>query len=122
MWSRQSTGLSVCRAGCCSSSQYLLDTEWQQPIVVNFYPPTPATLTAHIVIKGQSLQLTELEIAPTAYLKRDLICKVQVQDGRSQGNCRDDAGCAQRPETALRQTQMVSAKIFSLTMDGPTTG
>jgi hypothetical protein len=50
----------------------VLDTEWHQPIfVVNFLPAYLATLTAHIVIMGDNhLQWTELEIAPTAYLKK----------------------------------------------------
>jgi hypothetical protein len=38
---------------------------------VNFLPAYLATLTAHVVIMGANhLQLTELEIAPTTYLKK----------------------------------------------------
>jgi hypothetical protein len=97
------------------SSQYLLDTRWHQPVfVVNFLPAYLATLTAHIVIMGANhLQLTELEIAPTAYLKKSFSMQRSKSKIAEPKEIVVTTPAAPRDrKAALRQSQMVSTKIF----------
>jgi hypothetical protein len=99
--------------GVALSSQYLLDTEWHQPIfVVNFLPAYLATLTAHIVIMGANhLQWTELEIAPTAYLKKSFtFSKSKIAEPKE--IVVTTPAAPRDRKTALRQSQMVSTKIL----------
>lgn len=110
--------------GVAVSSQFLLDTKWHQPtFVVNFLPAHLATLTAHFVIMGANrLQLTELEIAPTAYLKRSFSAQKSMSDinepveivvttPAAPRDRKSAKSAAPRDQKAMRQSQMVSAKI-----------
>jgi len=53
-------------------SQHLLSRTWQQPIFVsNVIPSYLSTLVAHIaIVVGHKLQLTPLDVEPTAYLQK----------------------------------------------------
>jgi hypothetical protein len=97
------------------ASQYLLDTKWHQPVfVVNFLPAYLATLTAHFVIMAANhLQLTELEIVPTAYLKNNFSKKKSKSKVAEPKEIVVTTSAAPRDRgAALRQSRMVSAKIL----------
>jgi hypothetical protein len=105
--------------GVALASQYLLDTVWHQPMfVVNFLPAYLATLTAHVVIMGANhLQWTELEIAPTAYLKKNFSMPKDRSKGSKIAEPKEivvttPAAPRDRKTAALRQSQMVSTKIL----------